>query len=72
MKKFILLILFFGGLILARAILAQVSVGISPLVFEITGNPGDVIENQVKVYNPSDSDVGIKMTVEDIAPTGEL
>jgi len=74
MKKgiLILLVLFFGGLILVRAIFAQVSIGISPLVFEITGNPRDVIENQVKVYNPSDNDVGIKMTVEDIAPTGEL
>ena len=72
MKKFILLILLFGGLILARTILAQVSIGISPLVFEITGNPGDVIENQVKVYNPSDSSIGIKMTVEDIAPSGEM
>ncbi|KPJ56953.1 hypothetical protein AMJ49_03510 [Parcubacteria bacterium DG_74_2] len=71
MKKNFLLILIFGGLILAPAIFAQVSIGISPLVFEITGNPGDVIENQVKIYNPSDVTISIRMTVEDIAPTGE-
>jgi hypothetical protein len=59
------------GLILTQGAFAQVSIGISPVVFELTGNPGDVIENQVKVANPSESTNGIKMVVEDIAPTGE-
>lgn len=65
------LFLIFGGLILAPGILAQVSIGISPLVFELSGNPGEVFENQVKISNPSGMTIGIKMTVEDIAPTGE-
>ncbi len=70
-KKFFL-ILIFSGLFLAPGVLAQVSLGISPLIFELTGNPGDIIENQVKVSNPSSQIISIKMTVEDIAPTGEI
>lgn len=66
------LILIFGGMIFAPNVFAQISLGISPLTFEITANPGDKVENYLKVYNPSpDSVVQIEMTVEDIAPTGE-
>ena len=72
MKKNIFLFFILGGLIFAQIVFAQgISIGMSPLVFEITGNPGDVIENQLKVANPSGSTIRIKMTVEDIAPTGE-
>ena len=66
--------LLIGGIVLLlQQVLAQGGIGItiSPLVFEITGNPGEVIENQVKITNPSDASVGIKMTVEDIAPADE-
>ena len=75
MKKrifFLLLCLIIGGVIFGQNALAQFSIGISPLIFEITGNPGDLIENYIKVYNPSgDSVIQIEMQVEDIAPTGE-
>lgn len=72
MRKILLLgFLLIGGIILAYQAFAQVSIGISPLVFELTGNPGDVIENQIKIYNPSDNTIGIKMTVEDISPSDE-
>ncbi|MDD5145364.1 MAG: DUF916 domain-containing protein [Candidatus Pacebacteria bacterium] len=54
-----------------QVINAATTIAVSPTVFELTGNPGEVIENQVKISNPSDSQVGIKMAVEDIAPTGE-
>jgi len=46
-------------------------VGISPLTFELTANPGDEIVNQVKVYNPNDNIIKIKMEVEDFTVTGE-
>ena len=74
MKRFIpVTILVIGGIILGQAIFAQgVGVGISPLTFELTANPGDIIENQIKVYNPSDATIGIKMTVEDFTVTGEI
>ena len=74
MKRFILVtILVIGGIILSQGVFAQGGgVGISPLTFELTANPGDVIENQVKVYNPSDTTIGIKMEVEDFTVTGEI
>ena len=77
MKRFLfwnsLLILAIGGLFwCGQIVFAQgISVGITPLVFELTGTPGEVIENQVKVFNSSDSFVGIKITTEDIAPANE-
>lgn len=74
MKKdiFVLLCLIIGGMIFGQNALAQVSIGISPLIFELTANPGDVIENYLKIYNPSsDSLVQIEMLVEDIRSTGE-
>lgn len=67
----LLLALAIGGLFCIFQTAQAVSVGISPLVYELTGAPGDVIENQVKVYNPSDAPVGIKITTEDIAPASE-
>ena len=58
---------------MAPNVLAQISIGISPLTSEITANPGDTIENYLKVYNPSpDTSVQIEMVAEDIAPTGEV
>jgi hypothetical protein len=72
MKRVILFVLILGGIFFAQIALAQ-GIGISPVSFEITANPGDVIENQLKVYNPStDTSIGIKMEVGDITPTGEM
>ncbi len=68
----LVIVLIVGGIFFYQTVLAQVSIGISPLVFEITASPGEVIENYLKVYNSSaDEIVIIKMEVEDIAPTGE-
>lgn len=74
MKRGILvLILFLGGSVFSQAVFAQgASLGISPLTFELSGTPGDVIENYLKIYNPSGNTIGVKMQVEDIAPTGEM
>jgi len=74
MKKFIpVTILIIGGIIFGQTVFSQGGgVGISPLTFELTANPGDVIENQVKVYNPSDATVGIRMEVEDFTVEGEI
>jgi hypothetical protein len=75
MKKILFTgILLFGGFfLLFQAAIAQEGIGIaiSPLVFEITGNPGEVIENQVKVTNKSQAVTDIKITLEDIAPSDE-
>lgn len=73
-RSFIFILLIGGGLFLTQTIIAAggTTLGISPVVFELTGNPGDVIVNQIKVYNPSDdSIIGITMEVENISPRGE-
>jgi len=77
MKELKILILVIGigvfGLFLGNQVNAQTAqgVGISPLTFELTANPGDVIVNQLKVYNPNESTIGIKMEVEDFTVSGE-
>ena len=74
MKRNIFLGIFIiGSLTFADQALAQgTAIGISPVTFELTGNPGDVIVNQIKVYNPSEeTKVGIKMEAEDIRTEGE-
>lgn len=77
MNRTTFLILLLAGiisLVLVNSVNAQGTVGltVSPLTFELTANPGDVIINQLKVYNPTDSVVGIKMEVEDFTVTGEM
>lgn len=73
MKRGILLILFVGGMAFLGIRFVQAgAVGISPVTFELVGTAGEVIENYVKVYNPSsDASIKIRMEVEDIMPTGE-
>jgi hypothetical protein len=73
MKKIIgFLFLVLGGVIFSQPVFGQgVSIGISPVVFELTANPGDIIENQLKVSNPSETTIGIRMEVDDITPRGE-
>jgi len=71
-KPVIILILAIGGLILANLVSAQtIGITISPLTFELTANPGDTITNTLKVYNPTDSVISIKMEAEDFKPVGE-
>lgn len=48
---------------------AQLS--ISPLTFELTANPGDVLANKLRIYNPSDSTIAIEMEKEDFTASGE-
>ncbi|KPJ71220.1 hypothetical protein AMJ50_02885 [Parcubacteria bacterium DG_74_3] len=73
-RETLLAMLVVGGIILGQGILAQgVKIGISPTTFELTSNPGDLIINQLKVYNASeDSSIGIIIEIEDIAPRGEI
>jgi len=73
-KALILIIGIIGGLILFNRIYAQARIGIaiSPLTFELTANPGDTLTNKLKVYNPTDSIISIKMETEDFRPYEEL
>jgi len=71
--KFLILIIFLlGGIGWREFVFAQrTGVTISPLSFELSANPGDVLTNTIKVYNPTDSIISIKMEVEDFKPIGE-
>jgi len=61
------------GLILGTFAFAQErGVTISPLNFELTANPGDSLENKIRVSNPTTSNVSIKMEVEDFTASGEI
>lgn len=74
MKKYLsLIILAMGGLCVAHVASAQLNTGIavSPLVFEITGNPGQTIQNQIKVTNKADTQTKVDFSVENIGPSDE-
>jgi len=45
---------------------------ISPLTFEFNANPGDNLENKIKVSNPTKSTISVKMEIEDFTAYGEL
>lgn len=71
-KSLILIIGIIGGLILFNGVFAQaVGITISPVTFELTANPGDTLENKIKVFNPTNSTISIKMETEDFRPVGE-
>lgn len=46
-------------------------VTVSPVTFELTANPGDVIANKIKIYNPTNKVVSIKVEAEDFMAVGE-
>jgi len=74
--RFAILIIGVGIIVLGAVSLvgAQGKTGLSasPLTFELTANPGDVLINQVKITNAGDSVVGVKMEVEDFTVAGEI
>jgi len=71
-KKFLLigLLLFF---LFSQKLLAQESqaILISPLVFDLSANPGDILKNNLRLFNPGTRAIQIKITVEDFVPKGE-
>lgn len=72
-KALIILIGVVIGLISVNGVFAQEETGltISPLTFEFTANPGDSLENKIKVSNPTESSISVKMEVEDFTAYGE-
>ena len=47
------------------------AVTISPLNFELTGNPGDTVSNVVRIYNDLDVGIGVTMEAQDFVSAGE-
>lgn len=62
----------FGFLIITGQASAQSGLSISPVTFELTANPGDVLTNKLRIYNPSDSTIAVEMEAEDFTARGEL
>lgn len=62
------------GLFLVNPVVAQAPpiLGISPLTFEITLNPGESIANVVKISNLGDYSVTVKMEAQDFTAVGEV
>jgi hypothetical protein len=68
-KKLLALIIF---LALAQPTWAATQgIKISPVSFDLTGLPGQKIENVVKVSNPSDREIGVTSAISDFQPQGE-
>lgn len=79
-KKYILVLVFLVGIFFNYSYLSSnkanaqensVGLSISPLTFELTANPGDALYNKIKIYNPSDLIVSVKMEAEDFRAVGE-
>ncbi len=71
-KSLILISVGLIGLVLAFQVNAQgPGVTVSPLTFELTANPGDIIANTLKVSNFSDAAISIKMEAENFVAIGE-
>lgn len=47
------------------------AVTVSPLNFELNSDPGNHIANYIKIYNDTDSEISVKMEVEDFVAAGE-
>ena len=69
----VLIFLIIGGVfwIFNGVFAQQIGVTISPLTFELTANPGDVLTNKLRVYNPTDNVISVKMETEDFQAIGE-
>ncbi len=73
LKSFAFIALLLGGVtILNVCSVKGASISISPVTFELTANSGDTLVNKIRIYNPSDSTIAIRMEVEDFSPMGEL
>ena len=73
MKKLLLAVFILGCFVYGEDACAQKGGGlsISPLTFELSANPGDNVLNVIKVLNPTDSVLSIKMEAEDFRAVGE-
>ncbi|MEA3272150.1 MAG: hypothetical protein U9P90_00605 [Patescibacteria group bacterium] len=47
------------------------AITMSPVTFELTADPGDVVSNVIKVSNPSENSIGVRMDAEDFVAVGE-
>lgn len=80
-KKIILFFSVFllsGFFIFSRNIFAQEqeiedkkAISISPLIFDLQADPGDILKDKLRIYNPGDRKILVEMTAEAFLPIGE-
>jgi Bacterial protein of unknown function (DUF916) len=73
---FILLFFVIPGVVYTQTVAQSNEPGVSgltvsPVVFELSADPGDKVTNQMKVFNPTDSPIEVTMGVNDFTPVGE-
>ena len=65
--------MFFLGVVLPVFVAyGQAGISVTPLTFELTGNPGDAVINTIRVTNPTDGAVIFEMEIEDFTTVGEM
>ena len=68
MKRFILVIILLGGILLAQEVFALT---ISPPVMELESNPGQKIDEIIKLFNETDSQIVVYPTLANFKAVGE-
>jgi len=58
-----------GSSLLVRAQQQTIALTVSPVVFELSANPGDKLENFIKVTNPSTEPIAVEMQVKPFTGT---
>lgn len=73
MKNPLMALALVAGMFFADGVFARegTALGISPALFQIDAKQGDVVEDFVTINNPTESVMSVKMTVEDIKPSGD-
>ena len=61
----------FGICMPAFVVHGQAGISVTPLTFELTGNPGDVLTNAIRVTNPTGGSVIFEIEIEDFTTVGE-
>lgn len=49
----------------------KIEIGFSPIVIEFSGNPGDVVENNIRIDNSSDEAIVLETIPKNLTPKGE-
>lgn len=61
----------FGVAVLDARAQGSAGISISPTIFELSADPGDTIQNTLKLSNPTQNTVTIQFVVEDFTTSGE-
>jgi len=61
----------FAGFALAQEGTSKIALSVSPQVFEVSADPGDVVTESFKIVNGTDIDVTLNATPKNFTPEGE-